>query len=86
MHTLIALLVACGPTQDGTEPPDTGTTSTATGTDTAPFASLLAQDIPEGVLLSAWSNGDEAWMVGGDFDASTGHLVRWRGDHLLARH
>ena len=81
---MIALLSACGPLADDPEPPDTGTHSTGTGTPqtTETWASVVATDIPGGTLLSDWSNGDEVWMVGGDFDASTGHLVRWRGQDV----
>ena len=39
---------------------DTGETSSAW--------SILADEVGEGVLLSAWSNGDEVMMVGGGMD------------------
>ena len=44
--------------------------------------SLLADNVGKGVLLSAWSNGDEVIMVGGDMDGGPGVLARYDGERL----
>ena len=43
--------------------------------------SLIADHIPQGVLLSAWTDGGEALMVGGQL-GSSGILARYDGERL----
>ncbi len=44
--------------------------------------SLLAEDIPGGMLLSAWSNGAEALIVGGQLQGGPGVLVHYEDGSL----
>ena len=43
-----------------------------------PDLSLLAEDLPGGTLLSAWSTGDEALIAGGQLGSGPGVLVHLR--------
>ena len=42
----------------------------------------LADQIPGGVLLSAWTDGGEALMVGGDISGGPGVIVRYDGERV----
>lgn len=44
--------------------------------------SVLAADLPGGVLLSAYSDGDTAWMVGGELGGGPGVVYGYDGDTL----
>jgi hypothetical protein len=43
---------------------------------------VMADKLGKGVLLSAWSDGDEVIFVGGDMDAGPGVLARYDGERL----
>jgi hypothetical protein len=47
-----------------------------------PTFSLLVEDTPGGALLSAWSDGDDALIVGGNAGGGSGVLVRYRAGRL----
>ncbi len=72
----VGLLFSLGACKDkgGTSPRPTNS-----GPDTAATAtfSLLADEVGDGVLLSGWSDGDEARMVGGALAAGPGMMVRY---------
>ncbi len=71
MRLMLLLLLACaGPKGDaGNEPGDSPWT-------------LVSDEIPGGVLLSAWSDGDTLRMVGGDLGGGAGLMVQWDGSVL----
>ncbi len=52
-----------------------------TGSSSSPW-SILADNVGKGVLLSAWSNGPEVIMVGGEMGGGPGMLVRYDGTTL----
>lgn len=69
----VLLVAGCkGPGDDDTD-----------DTDSEPgFSSLLLDAAPEtGMLLGAWSDGDEAIIVGGDF-AGIGRITRYNGERF----
>jgi len=94
LAALLAPLVlgACGKDTDGDDTgPDTdGTTGTPGGdssgddTGTGPAEDgmeIVANNIDDGALLSAWSNGDELIFAGGEISgAGRGYYVRKNGD------
>ncbi len=71
---MILLLLAC---TDASKPDDSATTPTSL----AEFG-VLADQIPGGTLLSAWSDGDVVRMVGGQLDGSAGVMVAYDGTSL----
>jgi hypothetical protein len=72
------LLVACPGEPDETGVVDTGVEPGE------PTFSVLAQGIDGGVLLSAWSDGDDVLMVGGEtgLDGGAALMVRYRDGAL----
>ncbi len=46
------------------------------------FASVIGDDIPGGVLLSAFSAGDDVLIVGGEFGAGTGVILKYSNGEL----
>jgi hypothetical protein len=44
--------------------------------------SVVAEDVPGGVLLSAWSDGETLRMVGGDLGGGPGMMLHWDGETL----
>ncbi len=46
---------------------------------------MLAAEVGDGVLLSAWSDGDDAILVGGDLAGGPGVLARYDGRRLCTR-
>lgn len=45
---------------------------------------VLAEEIPGGVLLSAWSDGDDVRMVGGQLDGTAGLVVVYDGEGVCS--
>lgn len=43
---------------------------------------MLADQVPGGMMLAAWSSGDEALIVGGDLGGGKGGLARYDGHSL----
>jgi len=81
---LLLPLIGCG---EGPGPKDGGSdTDIHLGDDTGSGSyegwSVLADHVGTGVLLSAWSDGDEVLMVGGDMGGGPGVMVRYDGDTL----
>jgi len=52
-------------------------TDDADCTDDVVFASVIADDIPGGVLLAAWSGGEDILIVGGVFGEAQGVILRY---------
>ena len=52
--------------------------------DPEPTWSLLAEPFGQAVLLAAWSDGEEALIVGGDLRGGAGALLRYDGRRLCA--
>jgi hypothetical protein len=48
----------------------------------ASFASIVANDIPGGNLLAAWSDGDDLMFVGGETGSGLGQILWYMDDHL----
>ncbi len=74
-HIALLALVAC----------TSGATHTTDDTDLPEGDGwqMLAEDVPGGLYLSAWSNGaDQVLIAGGDFGRSEGILARYEGDTL----
>lgn len=81
--SVILALAACtaAPREKG-EGSDTSDTGGA-GPDTPTVDwSIMADNVGNGVLLSAWSDGDEVLFVGGDMDGGPGVMVRYDGESL----
>lgn len=48
-----------------------------------PYASVVVDAQDGGVLLAAWSAGDDVLMVGGDWTSNQGLIVRWSGGNAV---
>ena len=79
MRMMMLLLAGCTATKDGGG--DTSGVRGDIGGGEGPW-SVVAEAVPGGVLLSAWSDGDTLRMVGGDLGGGTGLMVRWDGSTL----
>ena len=83
-RSLIVLALAAvscpGTDKDPTDNTDDTETDYCFGADSD--WSVVADQIDGGMLLGAWSDGDETLMVGGDVAQSRGHLVRYDGTSL----
>ena len=70
----LALLASCSCNKDKCDTdevcPDTGLA----------FASVIADDIPGGVLLSAWSPGQDVYIVGSQFGEGKGVILKYTAD------
>jgi len=51
-------------------------------TDPIAFASVIADDIPGGVLLAAWSAGEDILIVGGEFGEGQGVILKYADGEL----
>jgi len=60
----------------------TGDSGETLGEDAFEGWGILADNIGEGVLLSAWSDADEVLMVGGDMGGGPGVLARYNGERI----
>jgi hypothetical protein len=68
---ILLALFACGGDK---EPGDSGSTTT---TETPSPFELIAQGVDGGTLLSAWHDGTEVLMVGGDLQGGAGEIARY---------
>ncbi len=51
-----------------------------------PAFSLLSGDVPGGILLSAWSDGEDLLAVGGQMGSGPGSIVHYDGSNLCYEH
>ena len=76
MRLMLLGLLACA--SEKGSPLDSGSDELAGGSDWE----VVAQDIPGGVLLSAWSDGDALRMGGGDLGGGPGMMTHFDGETL----
>jgi len=79
--TALLLLACAGPSCNGTGD-DSGLDSDSGTTATGPGFSLMADELSSGMLLSAWTDGEQMLAVGGSLGSGPGTVTHWRDGEL----